>query len=143
MDLLPYERSTSLWQRAAFLHRTLQEIVEQAEPGDVDPRALGEVTQLLYAFRTRSRATQHKMARGEPLGPETSIDKVLLATAEQAVLDLAEESLATQVTIGDDPVSVRWRTEFLYSRASTIYGGSAEIQRNIISKQLLDLGNDR
>ena len=24
MDLLPYERSTSLWQRAAFLHRRLQ-----------------------------------------------------------------------------------------------------------------------
>jgi alkylation response protein AidB-like acyl-CoA dehydrogenase len=143
MDLLPYERSTSLWQRAAFLHRTLQEIIEQAEPANLDARSLGEVTQLLYAFRTRSRATQHKMARGEALGPETSIDKVLLATAEQAVLDLAEEALATQVTIGDDPTSVRWRTEFLYSRASTIYGGSAEIQRNIISKQLLDLGNDR
>ncbi len=47
------------------------------------------------------------------------------------------------VTIGDDPTSERWRTEFLYSRAATIYGGSAEIQRNIIARRLLDLGSDR
>ena len=30
-----------------------------------------------------------------------------------------------------------------YSRAATIYGGSAEIQRNIIARRLLDLGADR
>ena len=41
-----------------------------------------------YAFRARSRATQHRLAAGEPLGAETSIDKVLLATAEQAMFDL-------------------------------------------------------
>ena len=45
--------------------------------------------------------------------------------------------------LGDDPTSDRWRTEFLYSRAATIYGGSAEIQRNIIARRLLDLGSDR
>jgi alkylation response protein AidB-like acyl-CoA dehydrogenase len=44
--------------------------------------------------------------------------------------------------IGDDATSHRWRTEFLYSRAATIYGGSAEIQRNIIARRLLDLGKD-
>ena len=49
----------------------------------------------------------------------------------------------TTVVLGDDPAGERWRTEFLYSRAATIYGGSAEIQRNIIAKRLLDLGNDR
>jgi len=40
-------------------------------------------------------------------------------------------------------VSERWRKEFMYSRAATIYGGSAEIQRNIVARRLLDLGNDR
>ena len=53
------------------------------------------------------------------------------------------EGLATDVVLGDDPVSQRWRAEFLYSRAATIYGGSAEIQRNIIARRLLDLGADR
>lgn len=143
MDLLPFERSTALWHRAAFLHRRLQQLVEAAPPGALDPAALGEVTQLLYAFRARSRATQHRLARGEQLGPETSIDKVLLATVEQAVFDLAEEALAPAVTIGDYPAAQLWRTEFLYSRAATIYGGSAEIQRNIIARRLLDLGSDR
>ena len=116
MDLLPYERSTSLWHRAAFLHRRLQELLEAAPPGALDPTRLGEVTQLLYAFRARSRATQHRMAAGDRLGPETSVDKVLLATIEQAVFDLVADALAPAVTVGDDPVSGRWRTEYLYSR---------------------------
>jgi alkylation response protein AidB-like acyl-CoA dehydrogenase len=143
MDLLPYERSTALWQRAAWLHRRLHDLVEAAPPGALDPVALGEVTQLVYAFRSRSRATQHRLAAGLDLGSETSIDKVLLATAEQAVFDLAADALAADVVLGDDDRSERWRGEFLYSRAASIYGGSAEIQRNIIARRLLDLGSDR
>jgi alkylation response protein AidB-like acyl-CoA dehydrogenase len=143
MDLLPYERSTSLWHRAAYLQRRLQGLLDAAPAGAIDPARLGEVTQLLYSFRARSRATQHRMANGEHLGPETSIDKVLLATAEQAVFDLVADTLTAEVTLGDDPDSERWRTEFLYSRAASIYGGSIEIQRNIIARRLLDLGNDR
>jgi alkylation response protein AidB-like acyl-CoA dehydrogenase len=143
MDLLPFERSTSLWHRAAFLHRRLQELVTTAPVDALDPTRLGEVTQLLYAFRARSRATQHRMANGERLGPETSIDKVLLATTEQAVFDLVGEALPAEVVVGDDPRSQRWRSELLYSRAASIYGGSAEIQRNIIARRLLDLGSDR
>jgi alkylation response protein AidB-like acyl-CoA dehydrogenase len=142
MDMLPYERSTSLWQRAAWLHRRLGDLVDAARPGALDPVALGELTQLVYAFRARSRATQHRMAAGDALGPETSIDKVLLATAEQALFDLAVEALPAEVTIGDDPESERWRAEFISSRAATIYGGTAEIQRNIIARRLLGLGSD-
>jgi len=41
--------------------------------------------------------------------------------------------------MGDDATSERWRAEYLYSRAATIYGGTAEIQRNIIARRLLDL----
>ena len=59
------------------------------------------------------------------------------------MFDLAADALPAEVTTGDDPQSNRWRTEFLYSRAASIYGGSAEIQRNIIARRLLDLGNDR
>jgi alkylation response protein AidB-like acyl-CoA dehydrogenase len=143
MDLLPYERSTALWQRAAFLHRRLQQLLETAPPGRLDPLRLGEVTQTLYAFRARSRATQHRMAEGDPLGAETSIDKVLLATTEQAVFDLVADALTAEIVIGDDPAGIHWRSEYLYSRAASIYGGSSEIQRNIIARRLLDLGNDR
>ena len=84
MDLLPYERSTALWHRAAYLHRRLQGLLDTVPPDALDPAAVGEVAQLLYALRARSRATQHRLAAGEHLGPETSVDKVLVATAEQA-----------------------------------------------------------
>jgi alkylation response protein AidB-like acyl-CoA dehydrogenase len=143
MDLLPYERSTSLWQRGAWLHRRLSDLLDAAPPGSLDPTALGEVAQLVYALRARNRATMHRFAAGDPLGPETSIDKVLLATTEQALFDLAAEALPAEVTVGDDPDSERWRAEFVYSRAASIYGGTAEIQRNIIARRLLDLGSDR
>jgi alkylation response protein AidB-like acyl-CoA dehydrogenase len=142
MELLPYERSTSLWQKAAYLHRRLQDLLVNAPPGTLDPSALAEVTQLVYAFAARSRATQHRLAAGEHLGPETSIDKVLVATAEQAVFDLVADTLPGEVMMGDDPDGELWRSQFLYSRAATIYGGSAEIQRNIIARRLLDLGDD-
>jgi alkylation response protein AidB-like acyl-CoA dehydrogenase len=141
MDLLPYERSTALWHRGAYLHHRLQQLLDTGAA--IDAGELGEVTQLLYAFRARSRATQHRLASGGTLASETSIDKVLLATSEQAVFDLAADALAGGVVAGDDPTSEQWRTEYLYSRAATIYGGSAEIQRNIIARRLLDLGSDR
>ena len=140
MDLLPFERSTSLWHRGAFLHRRLEQLLDQAPEGALDPIAVAEVAHLLYAFRARSRNTQYRMARGEHLGPETSVDKVLVATIEQAVMDLALDGLGADIAGGDDPTSTHWRTEYLYSRSATIYGGSAEIQRNIIARRLLDLG---
>jgi alkylation response protein AidB-like acyl-CoA dehydrogenase len=143
MDLLPFERSTSLWHRGAFLHRRLQQLLDAAPPGALAPAAVGEVAQQLHAFRARSRATQYRMAAGERLGPETSIDKVLLATVEQAVFDLALDGLGDDVALGDGGAAERWRSEYLYSRAATIYGGSAEVQRNIIARRLLDLGADR
>ena len=143
MDLLPYERSTALWHRAAYLQRRLQQLVAAAPAGALDPSAVGQATELLWAFRARSRATQRRLAAGETLGPETSVDKVLVATAEQAVFDLVADGLGAEVATGDDPASQRWRAEYLYSRAATIYGGSAEIQRNIIARRLLDLGADR
>jgi alkylation response protein AidB-like acyl-CoA dehydrogenase len=143
MDLLPYERSTALWHRAAYMQRRLERLVGEAAPGALDPKALGEAMELLWAFKARSRATQRRLAAGATLGAETSIDKALVAAAEQAVFDLAAEALGTEVALGDDPASRRWRAEFLYSRAATIYGGSSEIQRNIIARRLLGLEDDR
>ncbi|HKA93158.1 MAG TPA: acyl-CoA dehydrogenase family protein [Acidimicrobiia bacterium] len=143
MDLLPYERSTSLWHRCAYLQRRLERLLESVPSGALGAAEVGEVAQLLIALRARSRDTQYRMAGGEQLGAETSIDKVLLSTAEQAVMDLAARGLAPEVLVGEDAASERWRAEYLYSRAASIYGGTTEIQRNIIARRLLDLGDDR
>jgi alkylation response protein AidB-like acyl-CoA dehydrogenase len=143
MEILPYERSTALWQKGAYLRQRLARLLASAPDGALDPDALGAVVQQTFAFHARSRRTQHRLARRERLGPETSIDKVLLTMTEQAVFDLVADTLAADVATADDQASRRWRTEFLYSRAATVYGGSAEVQRNIIARRLLELGPDR
>jgi len=143
MDLLPFERSTSLWHRGAFLHQRLQHLLDLAADSRLSAAEVGDVVVQLYALRARSRATQHRLATGARLGPETSVDKVLLATTEQAVFDLAADALAADVLTGDDPGAQRWRSDYLYSRAATIYGGSAEIQRNVLARRVLDLGAER
>jgi alkylation response protein AidB-like acyl-CoA dehydrogenase len=140
MDLLPFERSTSLWHRGAFLNRRLEELLEVAPAGVLSAAEVGDVFLQLFALRARSRATQYRMAAGERLGPETSVDKILLATAEQALFDLVPAALGEGVLLGDDADNEQWRSQYLYSRAATIYGGSAEIQRNIVARRLLDLG---
>jgi alkylation response protein AidB-like acyl-CoA dehydrogenase len=140
MDLLPYERSTALWHRSAFLQRRLGQLVEQAPDDALAAEALGAAVEALYAFRARSRQTQHRMAAGEKLGAETSIDKLLVQRAEQTVFDLVGEGLGERVLFGDAAADHEWRSELLYSRAATIYGGSAEIQRNVVARRLLDLG---
>lgn len=137
MDLLPYERSTCFWQRIAYLYSRFDRLISEAT--DPDASALGSAYLALHTLRCRSRATQHRLADdGTRLGPETSIDKVLLATAEQRLYDTARDLLPGAVELDDTD----WRTEFLYSRAATIYGGTAEIQRNIIARRLLDLGKE-
>jgi alkylation response protein AidB-like acyl-CoA dehydrogenase len=140
MDLLPHERSTCFWHRIAHLYTRLDRLLaEMAEPDDTgDDLALGAAYLALHTVRCRSHATQRRLADGARLGPETSVDKVLLATAEQQLFDTARDLLPGVLELTDTP----WREEYLYSRAATIYGGTAEIQRNIIARRLLDLGRD-
>ncbi|BDX31087.1 acyl-CoA dehydrogenase [Mycobacterium antarcticum] len=140
MDLLPYERSTCFWQRVAYLYSRLDALIDQVK-GELGPAAdadLGAAYLALHTLRCRSRATQLRLASGQKLGPETSIDKVLLSNAEQQFYDTVRDMLPGSIEL-DDSV---WRSEYLYSRASSIYGGTAEVQRNIIARRLLDLGKE-
>ncbi len=144
MDVLPYERSTTFWHRGAHLHRRCGDLIARVatdgEASEPAARALGEAFQSIFAFRMRSRATQHRLANGEPLGAETSIDKILIATAEQQLLETVRDLLPGVIEFDDDPLAAAWREDYLYSKAATIYGGTGEIQRNIVARRLLDLG---
>jgi len=142
MSILPYERSSCFWQRIAYLYRRLEQVVEIAPDDERNAQIVGDAFAHLHALRARSRVTQHRLAAGETLGAETSIDKVLVATAEQSTYDAARRLLSGAIEIDDSNESLTWRTEYLYSRAATIYGGTAEVQRNIIARRLLDLGGD-
>ncbi|MGW0579718.1 acyl-CoA dehydrogenase family protein [Streptomyces sp. NPDC002920] len=136
MDLLPHERSTCFWHRIAHLYSRLDRLL--ADSCEADPDALGGAWLDLHTVRCRSAATQARLATGGRLGPETSVDKILLAGAEQRLFDTVRDLLPGTIELADSP----WRTEYLYSRAATIYGGTAEIQRNIVARRLLDLGKE-
>ncbi len=142
MDLLPYERSSCFWQRIAYLYSRFDALIAEVSGGSKhgghDEYDLGAAYLALHTLRCRSRATQHRMRDGARLGPDTSIDKVLLASAEQQLYDTVRDLLPGVLELDETP----WRSEYLYSRASTIYGGTAEIQRNIIARRLLDLGKE-
>lgn len=139
MDLLPYERSTCFWQRIAYLYSRFDALIDEVKrQGQSVDSDLGEAYLALHTLRCRSRATQHRLGDGQKLGADTSIDKVLLAGAEQRLFDTARDLLPGAIELEES----QWRTEYLYSRAATIYGGTAEVQRNIIARRLLDLGKE-
>jgi alkylation response protein AidB-like acyl-CoA dehydrogenase len=142
MSILPYERSSCFWQRIAYLYGRLQALVEAAPNDDRAAEVVGEAYVQLFALRARSRATQHRLAATGTIGAETSIDKVLVATAEQTIFDAARRLLPATIALDDGAAAEEWRSDYLYSRAATIYGGTIEVQRNIIARRLLDLGSE-
>jgi alkylation response protein AidB-like acyl-CoA dehydrogenase len=82
---------------------------------------------------------------GHAPGPESSILKLRGSEIQQQVFELAMEvmghdSLAWFNEPGVVPALEQWvPTAFNYTRATTIYGGANEIQKNIIAKMILGL----
>jgi alkylation response protein AidB-like acyl-CoA dehydrogenase len=146
MDLLQYERGTYAWLRMAMATNRLEEMLRQtnvntwaAERYAQAGFAVGQAYLHLAALRARTSDTLRRLAAHEVVGEQTSVDKILLAAAEQDVLDASEVLLNTEVLIGDEPLDQRWREEWWYSRAASIYGGAREIQHSIIADRLLKL----
>jgi alkylation response protein AidB-like acyl-CoA dehydrogenase len=123
------------------LYRRLERVVEVVPADDRNAEIVGNAYLQLHALRARSRDTQHRLAAGATLGAETSIDKILVAIGEHSTYDAVRRLLPGVVETGDGAEAEMWRNEYLYSRAATIYGGTAEVQRNIVARRLLDLGD--
>jgi alkylation response protein AidB-like acyl-CoA dehydrogenase len=98
---------------------------------------LGTVYLDLLSLRARSVDTVRRLAAGQTVGPEASADKLLLGACEQSVYDAARSVLGPGFLFGD--ASRQWREEWWYSRTTTVYGGSAEVQRGIIADRVLKL----
>jgi alkylation response protein AidB-like acyl-CoA dehydrogenase len=136
--ILACERGPIFWQRGAWLMLHLERLLASVSDSRGEAQ-LGEAFQLLWAFRARSISTLRRMeAEGLP-GPKASIDKIMIAAADQAIFDAAKDLLGGELETGDDEESAGWRREWAYSRAATIYGGTSEIQKDIVSTSLLGL----
>ena len=82
-----------------------------------------------------------QVKRGLPLGPDISLLKVWGTETCQRICDfLVEVAGADGGVLGKvGSTSVDVMNMYYYSRPGTIYGGSNEIQRNILAKQVLNL----
>jgi len=79
------------------------------------------------------------MRRGE-LGPESSVAKLLWAHWHRDMGELAMRLAGPAAEIvGDGYELDPAQTAFVNARAETIYGGSSEVQRNIIGERVLGL----
>jgi alkylation response protein AidB-like acyl-CoA dehydrogenase len=83
-----------------------------------------------------------RLRRGESLGADVSLLKVhqteLFQRITEFMLEIAGEDSALLESI-DGNRHLNPAALFLQARAATIYGGSSEVQRNILAKSLLDL----
>jgi alkylation response protein AidB-like acyl-CoA dehydrogenase len=68
-------------------------------------------------------------------GPDGSIDKLLMTSAEQAV---GHAALAVDGA-GHDGARDTALKVYLYSRAQSVMGGTAQIQRNLVAQRILGL----
>jgi hypothetical protein len=81
--------------------------------------------------------------RERSLGPESSVIKIfaseLLQTLNNLLIEAAGGHAPTENPITTDFGTVDVAAPFLQSRRVTIYGGSSEIQRNVLARRVLNL----
>lgn len=118
-------RATGAFADQGFLDRYAQLSLDTAH-----------LTQLYTRF-----ADQVK--RGETLGPDVSILKIIATATYQRITELTLEAAGEQgAVVGPSPFGnemVDPLAMFYLARPATIYGGSSEIQRGIIAKSVLHL----
>jgi len=83
-----------------------------------------------------------KLRRGERLGAEVSFLKLNQTSLYQRITEyglelMAEDGARLEALNGSNDLAMQ--TQFLNARASTIYGGTTQVQKNILAKAVLDL----
>jgi len=114
---------------------------------------LAEIEVDLSAMRTTNMRIMQAAAEGAPPGPEVSMLKIKGTVLRQSINDLTRRALgpyampfvseALDMGYNDEPVGPDYANpvaaDYFNHRKTSIYGGSNEIQRNIISKMMMGL----
>jgi alkylation response protein AidB-like acyl-CoA dehydrogenase len=125
----------SLDQFVQFLAEGHFDQIEQHEAGRLI--AEGHAAKLL-----NMRSTLLTLAGGDPM-PAAAISKLLSMKTGQGYAEFGVASFGTDAAIGDQgEASGKWAEYLLAGRATTIYGGTTEVQLNIIAERLLGLPRD-
>jgi alkylation response protein AidB-like acyl-CoA dehydrogenase len=142
MATLGFERGVATLGRQIGFSDELDRVFEVARrTGAIDdPIIADRLTQAWIELKVM-RYTALRMLSVETPGAEASISKLLWAPWHQRLGELAmavqgADSLDVGATLTDYDELQRM---FLFTRADTIYGGSNEIQRDIIARRMLGL----
>ncbi|WP_431237840.1 acyl-CoA dehydrogenase [Mycolicibacterium aichiense] len=88
------------------------------------------------------RSTLLTLAGGDAM-PSAAISKLLSMRTGQGYAEFAVSSFGVDGAIGDSAeLQGKWAEYLLGSRSTTIYGGTSEVQLNIIAERLLGLPRD-
>lgn len=147
---LGHERAArSLSQASAYRERLdaltalLKESGSLGEATSRDRLARAEIGVRILKMNALRTITQ-LMDSGET-GPASSTSRLFHTTIEKSLYEMAVDLLgpAALLTGGVESIqSGRWTKGFLHSRGSTIGAGTAEIQRNTIAEQILQMPRD-
>jgi alkylation response protein AidB-like acyl-CoA dehydrogenase len=145
MGTLGFERGVSTIGQQVGFARELDGLVALARgSGAIDDPVIRDrlvrARMGLEVMRLNALRTLAGFSTGSE-GPEASISKLVWATWHRSLGELAMEVAGASSLLAAAPVHDldRWQRLFLFTRADTIYGGSNEIQRNIISERVLGL----
>jgi alkylation response protein AidB-like acyl-CoA dehydrogenase len=145
MFLMQYERGMYGYGVATKLLTSLGELRDSmarngARSADRDRFARTFISAL--TAQARAAVSVRNLAAGAALGPESSVDKLLFTSAEKDVSDLIFDVRRQWMLTGQSGTAAEVdtaRAEWWYSRAATIMGGTAEIQRGIVADHILGL----
>ncbi|MDQ1023369.1 alkylation response protein AidB-like acyl-CoA dehydrogenase [Streptomyces umbrinus] len=145
MATLGIERGTTLLPQQLAFEREAEALIGLArERGALDDpmlrRRIVDAWISVRIMRTTNLRTIAELTAGRAPGPQATTAKLYASTRHQQLGHLAMELAgpAGQIVDEDYALDTRQRS-FLLSLAETIYGGSSEIQRNIIGEQVLGL----
>ena len=139
MGLLTFERGVSTLGQQIRYRRELSGVVDLAKKtGAVDDPVIREALTNswvgLQTMRSYALATMDVEQPGQD-----NISKLLWANWHRELGEIAMDVQGRAGLVLPDGEFDEWQRLYLFSRSDTIYGGSNEIQRNIIAERVLGL----
>jgi len=141
MATLGFERGVATLAQQIGFARELEHVIEVArERGAIDDPIVADALTQAWIDLKVLRFTALRMLSSATPGVEASISKLLWSRWHQRLGELAMVVRGSDSTLaGPDGELDELQRLFLFTRADTIYGGSDEIQRNIIATRMLGL----